>query len=194
MYGRLMSPGMWLCVVWRVFTDVSKNRIASQTDTEIQALRSLETTRTTETHLQSSSISATACELYLLATPSVFLEFPLCPSCPTKCFKYNLWVRLRSICMPNFTCPTPARKTYWHYAQPTKTYRHINNVKFYGTLAKLRKTTISFVMSVCLSHCFVRPAACNTSAPTGRILIKLDIWPFFENLWTKSSFIQIRQA
>jgi len=44
--------------------------------------------------------------------------------------------------------------------------------------AKLRKATISFVMSVCLSVC---PSAWNTSAPTEWIFIKLDIWTFFEN-------------
>ena len=37
-----------------------------------------------------------------------------------------------------------------------------------GALAKSRKTTITFAMSVC-------PSAWNNSTPTGRILIKLDI-------------------
>ena len=48
---------------------------------------------------------------------------------------------------------------------------------FLGEFVKFRKTTISFVMSVRLS-------AWN-SAPTGRILMKLDIWDFFENLYRK---------
>jgi hypothetical protein len=39
--------------------------------------------------------------------------------------------------------------------------------------AKLRKASISFVLSVCLS-------AWSISAPTGRIFIELDIWVFFE--------------
>ena len=43
---------------------------------------------------------------------------------------------------------------------------------FLGALAKLRKETISFVMSVCP---FVRPSAWNTSAPTGQIVMKFDI-------------------
>jgi hypothetical protein len=37
--------------------------------------------------------------------------------------------------------------------------------EFLGAFAKLRKATVSFVVSVCLS-------AWNSSAPTGRILIK----------------------
>ena len=34
----------------------------------------------------------------------------------------------------------------------------------------------------------VRPSACNTSVPTGRILIQFDIWDFFENLSEKLKF------
>jgi hypothetical protein len=59
---------------------------------------------------------------------------------------------------------------------------------FLGKLAKLRKATISFVMSVCLS---VRPSAWNNSVPTGRIFMKFDFWVFFENLSRK--FIKIWQ-
>jgi hypothetical protein len=50
-----------------------------------------------------------------------------------------------------------------------------------GAFAKLRKATVSVVMSV-------RPSAWNSSAPTGRILMKLDISPFFENLLRKFKF------
>jgi hypothetical protein len=51
-----------------------------------------------------------------------------------------------------------------------------------GTFAKLQKVTVSFVVSVCLS-------AWNSLAPpTGRILMKLDIWAFFENLSWKFNF------
>jgi hypothetical protein len=39
---------------------------------------------------------------------------------------------------------------------------------FFGAFAKLRKATISFVMSIRLS-------AWNISAPTGRIFMKFDI-------------------
>ena len=39
---------------------------------------------------------------------------------------------------------------------------------FSGAFAILRKATISFVMSVC-------PSAWNNAAPTGRILINLDV-------------------
>ena len=45
------------------------------------------------------------------------------------------------------------------------------NARFLGAFAKLRKATISFVMSVC-------PSAWNNSNPIGRILIKLDISAF----------------
>jgi len=45
---------------------------------------------------------------------------------------------------------------------------------FLGAFAKLRKATISFVMSV-------RPSARNNSPPTGRIFLKFDTRLFFEN-------------
>jgi len=44
---------------------------------------------------------------------------------------------------------------------------------------KLRKATISFAISVCLS---VYPSARNNSAHTGRIFMKFDIWVFFKIL------------
>jgi len=44
------------------------------------------------------------------------------------------------------------------------------SAEFLGRIAKLRKVTISFVMSVCLS---VRPSAWNNSAPTGWIFLKI---------------------
>jgi hypothetical protein len=54
-------------------------------------------------------------------------------------------------------------------------------VQFLGLFGKLRKATISFVMSV-------RPSArphWNTSAPTGGIFMNFDIRVFFENLSKK---------
>jgi len=48
-------------------------------------------------------------------------------------------------------------------------------MQFLGVFAKLRNATISFS---CLS---VHPHEKN-SAPTGRILVKFDMWWFFENL------------
>jgi hypothetical protein len=47
---------------------------------------------------------------------------------------------------------------------------------FLGAFAKLRKAIMSFVMSVRLS---VLLSAWNNSAPTGRIVMKFDIWAFF---------------
>ena len=54
-----------------------------------------------------------------------------------------------------------------------------------GALAKLLKSTVSFVMSVRLS---VKLSAWDNSAPTGRISMKFDIRLFFENLSTKFKF------
>jgi len=58
---------------------------------------------------------------------------------------------------------------------------HINTFcgkssQIFGSFAKLRKATISFVISVCLS---VRLPAWYNSAPTGRIFKKVNIWMFF---------------
>ena len=56
-----------------------------------------------------------------------------------------------------------------------------------GAFAKLRKATICFVMSVCLS-------AWNTSSPTRSILMKRDISDFFSKFCRENpSFIKIRQ-
>ena len=61
---------------------------------------------------------------------------------------------------------------------------------FLGAFAKLRKATVSFVMSVCPS---VLPSAWNNSASTGRIFMKFYIRASFENLSTESSFVEIWQ-
>ena len=61
----------------------------------------------------------------------------------------------------------------------------ISFVRCLNTLAKLRRTTISFVMSVRLS-------AWNNCVPTGGILMKFDIWILFENLSWKFKFHKIR--
>ena len=52
---------------------------------------------------------------------------------------------------------------------------------FLGDFAKLRKATISFIMSLCLS-------TWNNSATSRRILMKLDIRTFFEKLSRKFQF------
>jgi len=52
---------------------------------------------------------------------------------------------------------------------------------FTGAFTKLRKATVSFVISVC-------PAARNNSAATGRIFSKFDIGVFFEHLSRKFKF------
>jgi hypothetical protein len=56
-------------------------------------------------------------------------------------------------------------------------------LEFLCAFAKLRKATISFVMSVRLSVCSpVHLSAWDNPAPTGRIFMKFDVWVFFENL------------
>jgi hypothetical protein len=49
-------------------------------------------------------------------------------------------------------------------------------VMFLGTFAKLQRVTVSFIMSFCVS---ARPSVQNNSAPTGHILMRVDIWEFF---------------
>jgi len=53
-----------------------------------------------------------------------------------------------------------------------------------GAFEKLGNATISYVMSVC-------PSAWNNSVPTGRILMKFDIWAFSENLSENSCLVKI---
>jgi hypothetical protein len=48
-----------------------------------------------------------------------------------------------------------------------------------GAFAKLRKATISIVLSVRPS---VGLSAWNNSVPTGRVFMEFDIWVFFEKL------------
>ena len=56
---------------------------------------------------------------------------------------------------------------------------------FSGAFEKLRRATICFVKHVSPP---VRLPAWNTSAPTGRIFMKFDIWRFPENLSKKFTF------
>ena len=53
---------------------------------------------------------------------------------------------------------------------------------FLGAFAKLRKVTISFVVSVRLFTCL---SAWNNSATTGRVLMRRDTWVCFKNLSRK---------
>ena len=52
---------------------------------------------------------------------------------------------------------------------------------FLRRVRSIAKSDYSFVMPV-------RPSSWNNSAPTGRILMKFDIWVFFENLSRKFKF------
>jgi hypothetical protein len=55
-----------------------------------------------------------------------------------------------------------------------------------GVLSKLWEKTANFVVSVIPS---VRLSAWNNSAPTGRILVKHDIWVFIKNRSKKFKFL-----
>jgi len=57
-------------------------------------------------------------------------------------------------------------------------YRSSFSFIFLRTFAKLRKATVSFVMSFC-------PSARYNSAPTRRIFMKFDIWIFFRKPFEK---------
>jgi hypothetical protein len=60
---------------------------------------------------------------------------------------------------------------------------------FSGSFAKLRKATLSFVMCMCVCACLsVCLSAWNSSALTGQIFMKFDIWGFFEDLSGKFNF------
>jgi hypothetical protein len=59
-----------------------------------------------------------------------------------------------------------------------------------GTLAKLRKATLSSAVYVCPS---VRPSAWNNSSPTKRIFMKFNYWIFSKICWGNSSYIIIWQ-
>ena len=72
---------------------------------------------------------------------------------------------------------------------------HFGNLerKLFGSAAKVRKETVIFVMSVCLSVDLsflpsFHPSAWSSSAPTGRIFVKFDVCVFFENLLRKLKF------
>ena len=56
---------------------------------------------------------------------------------------------------------------------------------FLGAFIKLRKATLSSVMSVCPS---VRPSARNKSTHTGRIFMTFHFWVFMENDSRKFKF------
>ena len=74
----------------------------------------------------------------------------------------------------------------WHFFWGRQVYFSLGwkNILSFGAFTKLRKATVSFVVSVRLS-------SCNNSALTGRILMKFDsYWDFFENLSTWFKFYE----
>ena len=61
-------------------------------------------------------------------------------------------------------------------------------VKSVVILSIFSKLQNQMLASSCLSVKSVRPSTWSTSAPTGRISMKFDIWLFFENLPRKFNF------
>jgi hypothetical protein len=97
--------------------------------------------------------------------------------------KFNCW-QTYTYYRPNYFTFTSVFSYYSaHYSNSRLSarspYRAVKRVP------KLRKTTISDYMSVCLSVC---PFAWNNSAPTRRSLVTFDTWRFFENLSIKFKF------
>jgi hypothetical protein len=77
----------------------------------------------------------------------------------------------RTLTFTSVCCEVDGDKVFWPEEM----------LAFLGAFAILRKATIIFVLST-------RPSASNSSAPTGRIFMKLDIWAFLENLSRKFKF------
>jgi len=59
--------------------------------------------------------------------------------------------------------------------------------KMFRRVCKIAKSVSYFVMPVRLSVC-PPLSICNSCAPTGHILMKLNIWVFFENMWKNFKF------
>jgi hypothetical protein len=90
-------------------------------------------------------------------------------------------------------CPRLYGLILEHVVSVNLTYANI----FLGAFKKWRKVTVRQTdmtkLSVCLSVCSsvcppIHPSAWGNSAPTGRKLLKFDIWEFFGNLVRKLKF------
>ena len=110
---------------------------------------------------------------------------------PPQIFRTDLLPTVQSKWI-RFHCKLPQRRNKHIIPQsmtPPPHPTHPNKIVL-GLYEKLRKPTVTFVRtlclsfrpSVCLSAC---PSAWNNSAPTERIFMKLDIWVLFENLSRK---------
>ena len=104
---------------------------------------------------------------------------------------YNFYVRKFIRLLPEDSGRQPI---YIHTHTHTHTHTHIyiyiyiwmNIALFLGVYAKLRKATISFVMSLRLSAC---PSVCTEQlGSTGHIFIKFDSKLFLENLSRRSLY------
>jgi len=97
-----------------------------------------------------------------------------------------VWEKRIAICCPY--AQTTRRHVGECTVQKYRTFKTVNRFclavcicSFWPRSQKLRKATISFVMSVL-------PFSWNNSAPTGRIFLKFDVWVFCETLLRKPKF------
>jgi len=110
------------------------------------------------------------------------------------------WLKLKTIFKRNERPQNVLRSVLWLYKRTNskqntaygKIVRHTAK-RLFSELAKLRKASISFIMSVILSVCLCvhlsfRLSARNDSAPIKRIFVKLGIRLFVQNLSRKFRF------
>ena len=137
------------------------------------------------------------CSRLLFAYPSVCLVEDIFRLLVTSCFiSVSKRVLCRTLILTDESTYTPTSRFLRWYAQnfctshscykPSTSYfswpNHLNRsheicrkVFFFWRVRKISKKFIFLVVSVC-------PSAWNNSPTTGWILIKLDIWIFFENM------------
>ena len=92
------------------------------------------------------------------------------------CHICNVWV-----CWLGLVVLEPSSTHYEKIRRHCPSYLTRSWIFLLGFCVKLRKASISFVMSV-------RPSAWSNSIPTGRIFIKFDTWVFFANLLNRFRF------
>ena len=101
-------------------------------------------------------------------------------------FKNNYYLMLR-------VAMTSQNERWFHQSENHARHRRLLP-NLLGTFTKLRKATISFVKSVCLSVLLclrVCLSTWNDSGPTRRIFLKFDICVFLKKTLTEISFIKI---
>jgi hypothetical protein len=102
-------------------------------------------------------------------------------SCSECCEQRPRWLRSYLVAKNKRLCSLKCITTPYAGHVGCSPHYHTTENTFLDAFAKLRKATISFVMSVC-------PSSLSNSAPTRRIFMKFDIWVFFERLLRKFKF------